>query len=440
MSTTLAALVCLFAVPAASSAAPAPSSSPSSSPSSVASDPGPAADVDVSGFAQVDAVFFHGSSVDELDAGTGQPLNETRLLVRRGRLRARAAHALPFLQLGALIELEGNTVHGPTLVLQKASLSASLPPSSSSSSPDAPSLLRGSVGLMKIPYGGELLDEPVARLFAEQSLVTRALFPGEHDLGLRLDGAWGLLRASLAAMNGQPTGARAFAGLDPNAAKDVVGRVGVDGDLDVGMPLRVRAGVSGLSGAGFHAGQLPTKDTLVWRDQNEDGIAQAAELVVISAQPAGASSSFPRSALGGDVRLSTPLPVVGALTVEGEVTLAVNLDRGDVVADPVATGRDQRGAGFRVLVTQELSPWFSAGVRYDEYDPDLDALDARAGRVIATDETVSTWSFAAAVQLPEQARLLVEFDHEDNARGRTPAGVPTTLPADRLLARAEVRF
>jgi hypothetical protein len=429
------------AEPAAQRVAPSMAAAEPAIPSTAAPSPDDAVaaledvDVEVSGFAQVDAVMFSGLSLDELDGGTGQPLNETRLLVRRGRLRARAGHQLPFLHVGALLEIEGNTVNGLAMVLQKASLSASLPPPTG-----GPSLLRASVGLMKIPYGGELIDEPVQRLFAEQALVTRALFPGEHDLGLRLDAAWGALRASLAAMNGQPTGALAYPGLDPNAAKDVVGRIGVDTTVDVGVPVQVRAGVSGLAGAGFSAGQLPTKDSLVWRDQNEDGIAQASELVVIPGEPGEPSTSFSRSAMGGDLRLVTAVPVLGPLTVEGEVTLAVNLDRGDAIADPIATGRDARELGFRILVTQALSPWATVGVRYDEYNPDLDALDERAGRVFATDATVATWSFAAALQLPDSARLLVEYNHEDNARGRTAAGFPTTLPADRVIVRAEVRF
>jgi hypothetical protein len=389
----------------------------------------------IHGFAQIDAVFFHGSSIDEIDPGTGQPLNETRLLVRRGRLRAEVKDELPALHVGAVLELEGNTVQSPVVLLQKGWIEAALP---------APTgvlpLLRARAGLMKIPFGGELLDEPAERLFAEQALVSRALFPGEHDLGLRLDGAWGLLRGSLAAMNGQPTGMLSFPTLDPDAGKDVVGRVGVDGELDVGARVQIRAGVSGLAGTGLHVGQRPTKDTLAWRDQNEDGVAQAVELTVIPAQPSEPSSSFARSALGADARAVTAVPGLGALLVEGEITFAVNLDRGFAVADPVATGRDQRGLGWRVLVTQELTTWATVGVRYDEYNPDLDALNERAGRVLATDATVATWAFAAAVRLPARARLLVEYAHEDNALGRTTAGVPTTLPADRMLARVEVVF
>src|SRR5581483_10303301 len=99
------------------------------------------------------------------------------------------------------------------------------------------------------------------------------------------------------------------------------GRVGIDADVFDGMQVgdasnagrvHVVAGVSALSGVGFHPGERPTKDTLIWRDANEDGLVQASELTAVNASAGVPSESFPHSAVGGDARVRVDVPIVGA--------------------------------------------------------------------------------------------------------------------------------
>ena len=58
------------------------------------------------GFVQADGVVYSSASVDEVNPSTGAPLNETRFLIRRARLRADADYGY----LAGAIELDGNTV------------------------------------------------------------------------------------------------------------------------------------------------------------------------------------------------------------------------------------------------------------------------------------------------------------------------------------------
>src|SRR5262245_49421621 len=78
----------------------------------------PTVDLRVSGYVQTDAVAWSQASVDEVDS-QGEPLNETRFLIRRARLRAEARRNV----VGASVEIDGNTVKGSTLRLVSAEAS-----------------------------------------------------------------------------------------------------------------------------------------------------------------------------------------------------------------------------------------------------------------------------------------------------------------------------
>ncbi len=62
---------------------------------------------------------FHQDSEDQLAVG-GQPLNQNRFLLRRARLKIDSAHRYTEF----LLELDGNTVKGPSFGVQRAEVSA----------------------------------------------------------------------------------------------------------------------------------------------------------------------------------------------------------------------------------------------------------------------------------------------------------------------------
>jgi hypothetical protein len=124
----------------------------------------------------------------------------------------------------------------------------------------------------------------------------------------------------------------------------------------------------------------------------------------------------------------------------GELTYATNLDRNLFVADPVAAARDLRELGFYVAATQELTSWAAVGVRYDRYDPDRDANDLRGGVQVPRDSSYSTIAVAAAARYAGYGRLILEYDRNTNALGRTLTGTPATLANDTFMLRAEARF
>lgn len=383
----------------------------------------------VGGFVQADAVAYHQDSEDQLDGGNGQPLNETRFLIRRARLRAEAESTY----VGGALELDGNTVSGSQARLLGAEVSAQIP-----SRTGEISFVRGTLGLFKIPFGREVRQYDPERLFLERSQVVRALFPGEYDLGLQVQGGYRFLRYQLAVMNGEPSGEAQFAARDPNQSKDLVGRIGVDATL--WRTARLRLGFSGVYGEGFSPGRLAGKDVLAFRDDNDDGQVQLSEVLVLHGQAAVPSQNFSRDALGIDLEVAVQVPKLGALLLAFELIVARNLDRAAFPADPVASGRDLRELGYYVLFTQEITPYVSVGVRYDFYDPDADRQQQLGLLRIPVSAAFSTLASTLAVQHPRFGRLAIEYQNQRNALGRTAAGLPTTLGKDSVTLRAQVSF
>lgn len=398
--------------------------------------PAAAGAAELTGYAQADYVRSEESS-DQLDPATGGPRNLDRFLVRRARLRVEEER-----RFAAFIgELDFNTVAGPQVGPRQLELAALLPPELAGLPAGAPPPLRLGAGLFRAPFGHEIAEEPDARrIFAERTLISQALFPGEYDLGVYLAGELSWLALTVAAQNGEPLGTRAFPGRDPNAAKDLLARAVARAEL--GARIRLEAGASTMLGSGFHQGTLATKDTLVWRDRNEDGIAQQSELLLIRGAAATPSENFERFGLAGELRVLAALPP-GELRVAAEVVTAKNLDRAVRPADPVLLGIDQRAFGAHLSVTQELTRHAVIGVRVERYEPELDSSQLESGQLARTEERFQAISVAAGLLHEEEGirgALLVDATHRSDPLGRDAAGLPADLANDSLTVRLQLAF
>jgi hypothetical protein len=401
--------------------------------------PAPRPPVVITGFVHADWTVFRQSSQDEVNPD-GEPLNEDRFVLRRARLRATADRGLMY---GA-IELEANTVRELQVRPVNAEASFKWPESRPAFDPalDQRKLpietwFMVTAGLIRTPFGFEPMEGAIRRPWLEQTTMSSAFFPGQFDLGFRVVGGFKFVNYALGVMNGDPIGERAFPGRDPNKSKDLVFRVGVANDVT--ETIRVEGGLSGLSGRGFHKGRTAATDQIVWRDLNEDGVVDPIELQSIAGAPAEPSATFKRFAVGADLRVYIQLPVLGELAVRGEIIRGSNLDRGVMVADPVAATHDLRELGWYVGAVQEVTRWAQVGVRYDRYNPDADASEREPFALVPRDPSFSTWSFMVAGRLPF-GRLVAQYDLRTNALGRDVAGNPTTLADDSFTLRAEARF
>jgi hypothetical protein len=380
----------------------------------------------------------HQDSQDQLLQG-GQPLNQDRFLVRRGRLRLDVAYRYTELAL----EIDGSTTRGPFFGVRRAEASlvyrskpwdGKVVPREQRDAEIPYAML--TFGLTEVPFGFELTDSSRNRVFMERSQASLAFFPGEPDVGVRLSGGVGVFRYAVAVMNGEPLDDRSnVSGRDPNSGKDVVARVGVD--TRPAETVRVSGGVSALYGVGFHRGTDATKGAVQWRDLNENSAIDPGEITALPGSAATPSENFDRWALGVDLQLRFKTPL-GTTFVYGEAGVAQNMDRGLFVADPIQTGIDARHLFYYGAIVQEVTRWGLAGFRVDAYDPNADFLDNRTGRLLPVSQTITTLSPLVGLTIPGTARLVFQYDVVFDALSRNELGVPADLKNDRFTLRLQV--
>lgn len=392
-------------------------------------EPPPGPSLRFSGYAQVDLVLHNQASQNEIDYATNAPLNQDRFTLRRGHLRVDAAEGL----ISGALEIDANTTNGAQVRPIDAEVAVHWPEHPNDRLPS----ISVSAGLMKIPFGFEVPELDYVRPFLERSSVARALFPGEFDLGARIHGQYRFLDVALALMNGHPIGDRVFPALAPDAHKEFVCRVGTHTEIVPGLALDL--GVSADTGHGFHEGTPSTKDVLIWRDDNGDGVVQATEVQVIPGSSATASQEFSRFAVGADARVGVHLRHGYGFDVRAEIVRASNLDRGLEPADPVGAGHDLRELGWSLGATQEITEFGLIGLRYDRYDPDQDAREQSAAQVVPRDRSYSTLALLAMLRYG-RARLSFEYDLNRNELGRDASGAPTNLKSDAATLRGQVVF
>jgi hypothetical protein len=370
----------------------------------------------------------HQDSQDQLSQ-SGTTLNKDRFSIRRARVTL-----IGEWQYAAIaLELDANTTNGPQVDLRKAEASLQYRPDRK-----LPPILMATLGLFDAPFGYELDESPRTRFFMERSVASQAFFPAEPDLGLRLAGALGFFRWTIAGQNGEPLNESSpFVLQDPNSAKDVFFRFGID--THPTRDLQVAADVSSLRGTGFHPGTTASSAAIQWKDLNEDGVIEPYELVPVPGAAASPSSNFTRWAVGADVRASYQ-SWLGVTKLYGEFTLGANMDRGLYIADPIVTGVDQGELGYYVGVVQDLTKWGVVGLRYDYYDPNFNAVDSRGGKLLPFSEGITTWSPMAGLVLRDRARLLMQYDVIRNAYARTAVGVPTSLADNVFTLRLQVEL
>jgi hypothetical protein len=370
----------------------------------------------------------HQDSQDQLAPG-GALLNKNRFSIRR----ARVSLVGDWQYAAVALELDANTTSGPQVDLRKAEASLQYRPDRSK-----PPILMATMGQFDTPFGYELVESPRTRWFMERSQASQGFWPGEPDLGVRLAGALGFFRWTIAGVNGEPLGEKsAFALQDPNSSKDVIFRFGFD--VNPREDLHIAGGVSSLHGKGFSPGTDATKAGLQWNDLNGDGVIESSELTPISASIATPSQNFDRWAAGADLRAQYQ-STLGVTKVYGEFMLGSNMDRNQYFADPTKTLVDQRELGIYVAVLQDIGPYGVVGFRYDLYDPNSNAFDKRAGLTLPFSETVKTASPLIGLTLPDRVRLVFQYDIVRNALARTAEGVPTDLKSNVWTLRLQVQL
>ena len=414
-----------------------PAPRPDVAPTQIGFGPGQGIDqwgVRISGYVQTQYQWSQ-LSEDQLQQG-GTPLNQNRFLIRRGRVRLSGDWRFVAFDL----ELDGSTTRGPFVGIRQANVSVLW------RNPDAklPPYLMVTAGLTESPFGYEMRLGQRDMMFMERSAGSLAFFPGPVDVGVRVRGGISVFRYDLAVMNGTPLDDRAGArgGFDPTSKPDYIGRLGFEVRP---KKAAISGGLSFLSGTGFHAGQDAGKSHVEWSDFNENGALDSGELVAVPGRAATPSLNFRRWAVGADLQLAF-WSKAGWSQLLFEATMASNLDRDFLVADPVVAGSDLRELHGYAAYLQELFRWAIVGARYDFYDPNSDLLDQRRGTFVPAIAAIHTISPLVGAMLPAgvvhgfRGRLMFQYDAVHDALGRDARGVPANLRNDQFVVRLQGEF
>lgn len=381
----------------------------------------------VGGYVQGD-FQWNALSEDQIQQG-GELLNQDRFLLRRARVRFDRGWEYA----AASVELDANTVRGLRVGIRRAEASLLY---RASKEDDAPPLVMFSAGVIDLPFGYELVEGARNRLFMERSTGSGALFPTEADVGVRIGGAFGFLNYAFALTNGEPLNDSALP-RDPNQAKDLTGRIGVEARPGDGFVLS--GGTSFAVGKGFHPGQQATKDTLVWRDDDGNGTVSLPELIGVPGSAASPSENFDRWVLGLDLQVGFRTSA-GRTLLQAEAFVASNYDRGYAAVDPIALGQDVRHSGGYVALVQDVTEHGLVGVRASYFDPNSDLFEQRRGRVLPRDQSLTTISPLVGIIVENRARLLLQYDFVRDHLGRDRQGRPVDAKNDQFTARLQVEL
>jgi len=386
--------------------------------------------IDLTGFVQADAVVYAQASADEVDPNTGAPLDQVHFGIPRAALRVDARRG----PVTAALELEAFTTRA---TLPRPTQTGGVRLEQAMVAWHEAALVEVVGGLFRIPFGTQIPTSPRDRPFLELPTVDRALFPGDIDAGVMVRGELGLARWSVAAMNGAPVGDAAWKGADPSSSYDIVARVGAE----VPLPRRARVagGISAVTGSTISPGTPPTKDQLVWVDEDGNGQISPSEIQVIPGSPGQPSQPFDHRGLGADLRVDWCLCVLGTGYAFFEGAIATNLDRGLVYADPIKRSRDVRELGFALGVVQHVGDNALVGVRFDRYDADRDATEIQGAANVGNQQRFQTVSIMAS-GMWNGARILGQYDHATNPFGRDDTGAIVSRRDDRITLRAQVGF
>ncbi len=259
-------------------------------------------------------------------------------------------------------------------------------------------------GVFDVPFSRDLAEPHGKRIFVDRAYGTRAMFPDDADMGVRVRRAYPVLGfdVQLALLNGVTLGEPTF-GRAPDLNKTK------DGSFRMAL-ARPRFEV----GLGGYVGQGQAVDPVGLRVQQRPRAALAIDALF--------RIPFFR-ARGSETRLS------------GEVVVGRNMDRG--VASPFVNALAPV-AGTSLPNFDPRSAWIrleqdfrggTVGVRYDVYTPESGAED----------DSRHTIAAAVARAVTKNVRVMLEYDHVIDRVHAPDTPAPVKL-VDRLSAMVQLAY
>jgi phosphate-selective porin len=243
----------------------------------------------------------------------------------------------------------------------------------------------------------------------ERSRVIRTIYPGEREIGLKLEYTPSQipLKLQLAMLNGNFTGKEAK---DIDSRKDFMARVGYSFQLTgAGMGIDV--------GAHGYYGSLMAKTKYVLDYENR--------MDSVSFTP---GSYLDKQWIGGEVQFFYDL--LGGMSLKGEYITGKNAFLGDSQTNPY---RLKSFSGYYAYFIKNVGKKNQFVARYDYFDPNTKLSGDEAGK----DITYSTLALAWQYYLNDNIRLTLQYDMPWNETNST---TPNDLKDNVLGVRVQAKF
>jgi phosphate-selective porin len=260
----------------------------------------------------------------------------------------------------------------------------------------------------------------------ERSRVIRAIYPGEREIGVKLEyvGSTIPLKFQLMAMNGNFTGTQAK---DVDSKKDIMGRL----VYSIKLP---GAGIGIDLGPNFYYGgnRAKVNKYIV----NRMGVLDSIKV----------GDYLDKKWAGAEIQIFAD--ILGGLALKGEYIAGTNSTASTTTVAATATVAAKRTAastvknfsGYYIYLIKNIGPRNQFVAKYDYYDPNT----RLSGDAVNSDVNYKTWTLAWQYYLNDNIRITLNYEMPQNETNTTIKNVEGTsniqLKDNTLGIRIQAKF
>jgi hypothetical protein len=253
----------------------------------------------------------------------------------------------------------------------------------------------------------------------ERSRVIRSLYPGEREIGVKLEyqGVQNPLKFQMMLMNGNFTGSQA---IDTDTKKDLMARM----VYSVSLP---GAGIGIDFGAnGYYGGT---------RIKTNPFISTVNPLIVDSV---ALGTYLDKHWLGGEMQIFAD--VLGGLSIKGEYMAGVNnyaslTGLAGTIAQKLADpNRERNFSGYYLYMIKNIGSKNQFVAKYDYYDPNTKTSGDESS---VTELNYKTWTLAWQYYMNDNIRISAQYEMPKN---ETNTSTPDDLNDNTFTLRAQAKF
>ncbi len=271
-------------------------------------------------------------------------------------------------------------------------------------------------GVFDRPLGFEISYSSSSRETPERSRIFQTLFPGERELGAKIEfnqeeGTLSFLNLKAGLFNG--TGPTT---VENDNNKDFIGRLGVSFPFE-DINLAIDAGVSA------YIGKVRSYTKYIYE---YDGISA----MKVDSSSSNSGSSYKRNYIGGDIQLYYDLPVLGGFSLRGEYIHGTQ--PGTSSANTFYNSTDTKAGlysrkfnGFYINYVQNIGNDNQIVLKYDVFDPNTDVkgeqIGVKSSNLSSADIKYSTFGFGWIHHWDSNIKLILYYDLVTNEKVNSAA-------------------